>query len=268
MSDRLVFVSCGQETNEEIDLGKEVKRRIERPGTGMIAFFAQEVHSPVDLNSEVFRTLRRCDGFFAVLHKRGIVRYLSYPETSRSSVWIQQEIAVIAYRQFLQGRAIPSRVYMEEGILREGLMRTTIMNPIAFRHSSEVLAGLDSWLSGPEWRPDPILDRREGLYKFRASALASHDWLLLEIVMAHSAEPGAATYGFEVRSDFIAALGLSHDDPSGHPAWKKARSNLRAAGFLRESEDKVGGYSRLSVTRQWWDLIADQLRSAGRLLPP
>jgi hypothetical protein len=67
---RRIFVSCGQETEEEITLGKEIIKVIDA-NNDMTGFFAQNVHSIEDLNRAVFEALKTCDGFFAVLHKRG-----------------------------------------------------------------------------------------------------------------------------------------------------------------------------------------------------
>ena len=90
MTDRLVFVSCGQRTNEEIGLGREIKAVID--GTaGFEAFFAEEVHSLEALSEVVFDALRRCSAAVIVLHDRGRVTTESGEEPgTRSSVWINQ----------------------------------------------------------------------------------------------------------------------------------------------------------------------------------
>ena len=93
MANKRILVSCGQETDKEIRLGRDIINVIGNH-KGMGGFFSQHVHSPADLNSGVFAALKTCDGFFAVMHKRGGITYRNYPVTHRSSVWIQQEIAI------------------------------------------------------------------------------------------------------------------------------------------------------------------------------
>ncbi len=81
----------------------------------MAAFFAQDVHSAGDLNSEIFRALQTCDAFLGILQKRGLVEYADFAPIERASVWIQQEIAIFSYRMFLEQRSLPIR-----GVLRAG----------------------------------------------------------------------------------------------------------------------------------------------------
>ena len=67
--EKQIFVSCGQESQDEIALGRKIIKVIDEHKR-MRGFFAQDVHSPSDLNRAVFDQLKTCDGFFAVMHKR------------------------------------------------------------------------------------------------------------------------------------------------------------------------------------------------------
>ena len=100
MPRKLIFVSCGQRTEDEIALGREVAEII--AAHDMDSFFAQDVHSASDLNTQVFGAIQACDGFLGILQQRGEVRYPGFPAVQRSSVWIQQEIAMFCYRTFLE----------------------------------------------------------------------------------------------------------------------------------------------------------------------
>ena len=141
---RAVFVSCGQRTPDEVELGRTLARTIE--DNGLRPFFAQDVHSAGDLNSEVFKAIQTCDAFLGILQKRGVVTYAGFPPVERSSVWIQQEIPVFCYRMFLEQRSLPIRVFSERGILREGVIQIAIVNPIEFDRSTDVVSGVDAWL--------------------------------------------------------------------------------------------------------------------------
>ncbi len=95
MPNRRIFVSCGQLTSEENSLSEELINVIDK--NGMKGFSAEETHQPADLNTFLFKEIQRCDGLVAVMQKRGEIMYLTYPLTQRSSVWIQQEIAILMY---------------------------------------------------------------------------------------------------------------------------------------------------------------------------
>jgi hypothetical protein len=182
---KVVFVSCGQETASERALGHQICSTIDMfPRTK--SFYADLVHSPNDLNSEVFGALNRCDAFFAVMHDRGTVQYNNKPAVRRSSVWIQQEIAILCFRMSVRKTHLPVRVYMEEPLFLEGVMKTAIVNPIGFKEPYEVLDGLSTWLSGHDFDEDPIAARRETSFRQRVATIGEMEWLAIELAAAHT----------------------------------------------------------------------------------
>jgi hypothetical protein len=70
MLENLIFVSCGQATDEEKSLGLRIKDAIERM-PGFQAYFAEAVHELDALGRHVFDGLLRCSGAVVVLHDRG-----------------------------------------------------------------------------------------------------------------------------------------------------------------------------------------------------
>ena len=178
MPERVVFISCGQLTEGEKGLGREVAAIIERHG--MRPFFAQDVHSAGDLNSEVFRAIQSCDAFLGILQRRGTVTFGKYPPAERASVWIQQEIATFCYRMFLERRSFPIRVYSERGIRREGVMEIAVVNPIEFDRSEEIPTEVERWLRSREFDDHPVLATREELFRRRLAPLNEVEQLLLE----------------------------------------------------------------------------------------
>jgi hypothetical protein len=139
MTKKRIFISCGQLTVEEKNLGQEILILTNRYMDG---FFAEHAHDAADLNRAVFRELQNCDGFVAIMQKRGEVGYpgSSAPAAhSRASVWIQQEIAILHYRSFLVGKTIPMRLYLETGIKHEGLTKYSMINPIEFTETPTIL---------------------------------------------------------------------------------------------------------------------------------
>src|ERR1022692_159588 len=104
MSDRAIFVSCGKQTSEETQLGRMVEEAI-NCHEGFRAYLAERVQSLDTLGHHVFEALRRCAGAVVLLHER---------EATRSSMWINQELAILAYRQFFEAREIPILVFKDE----------------------------------------------------------------------------------------------------------------------------------------------------------
>jgi len=151
MSENLIFVSCGQATDEEKSLGLRIKEAIERM-PGFKAYFAEAVHELDALGRHVFDGLLRCSGAVVVLHDRGpLVDRRGTDYGRRSSVWVNQEIAILAYRQFFEERRLPLLCFREAGVVLEGAMTAFIINPLALGGSDEVLAALDAWLGREEF---------------------------------------------------------------------------------------------------------------------
>ena len=266
MAKRRIFVSCGQETEKELQLGREIKAVIEEHD--MEGFLAQAVHSPDELNTTVFTALRDCAGFCAIMHKRGEIKYLKYDPAQRSSVWIQQEIAVVMYRRFLQGRPIPIRVFSEKGILLEGVMKYSIANPIEFEEKEEVLKGISKWLGGPEFEGDPILDLRDSLFQKRIRDLLEEDWLLLKLIAVHTNTGVGADYE-AVIVDFVAILKEAGKDGKELDQLKSGSLERLRRNFLIDQQiDQRSGKTRtiIFIQPKWWDLVLAEFRTTGRMV--
>jgi hypothetical protein len=86
MSKTLIFVSCGQRTEQEKTLGVLLKVVIDGI-PGFAAYFAETVHDLETLARHVLDALGRCAGAIVVLHERGVVRTADGQEWGhRSSV--------------------------------------------------------------------------------------------------------------------------------------------------------------------------------------
>ena len=147
MSDRLIFVSCGQLREDEKCLGQRIKAEID--GTlGFKAYFADTVQDLSSLSSHVFDALRRSSGAVIVLHPRGEVCNAEGKVLGiRSSVWINQEVALLAYRQFFEKRKIPILAFRDPALVLEGAMTSFIVNPKSSVDEDTVLAEVRRWLT-------------------------------------------------------------------------------------------------------------------------
>ncbi len=147
MADRLIFVSCGQLRPEERRLGQRIKSEIDATA-GFKAYFADTVQDLSGLSAHIFDALRRSSGAVIVLHPRGEIhaddgRALGI----RSSVWINQEVALLAYRQFFERRAIPVLAFSDPSVTLEGAMTAFIINPKPLIDEDTVLTEVRRWLA-------------------------------------------------------------------------------------------------------------------------
>jgi len=146
MADRLIFISCGQQIPEEKELGTAVKNLIDSK-PGYRAYFAEYVQSLDALARNVFDGLRKCSGLIAFLHKRGFVKLDGDKEWGyRSSVWVNQEISILAYRKQFEWIDMPILVFKDKSVRLEGAMTSLIVNPIPIVSEEDILMKVDSWL--------------------------------------------------------------------------------------------------------------------------
>jgi hypothetical protein len=147
----VIFVSCGQSTPSERQLGQAIAKFVEQE-TGCTAYFAENQTTLEGVTENILKRLNDAVGFIAIMHPRGDVtnpRDRSQPASVRASVWVEQEIAIAAFISQALDRPMQVRSYVHESIKREGLRDKLHLNPIHFRDDSEILDDLASFL--PSW---------------------------------------------------------------------------------------------------------------------
>jgi hypothetical protein len=152
MDEKLIFISCGQQTEEEKRLGGVVKELVDQT-PGFSGYFAEYVQSLDGLASDIFEALGRCSGFVGFLHERGTVRKEGGGFIVRTSVWINQEIAILAYRRFREGTTIPILVFKDQQVQVEGAMTSLIVNAHPIEDAASVSDRIAKWLSSTEFPP-------------------------------------------------------------------------------------------------------------------
>ncbi len=151
MTEKLIFISCGQQTEEERNIGTSVKQLIDSK-PGYKAYFAEYVQSLDSLSKNIFEGLQNCSGLISFLHKRGLVTTEDTGKWEyRSSVWVNQEIGILAYRKQLEGIEIPIMVFKDKKVRLEGAMTSLIVNPIPICSNGEILKQIDLWLDSTEF---------------------------------------------------------------------------------------------------------------------
>lgn len=147
MSKNLIFISCGQLSEQEKTLGILLKTVID--GTpGFEAYFAETVQDLEALGRHVLDAIRGCVGAVVVLHDRGMVIGLDGQEWGyRSSVWIHQELAILAYRQFFEAKKLPILAFADPKVKLEGAMTALIVNPAQLGAAQDVESAVKAWLA-------------------------------------------------------------------------------------------------------------------------
>jgi len=139
---RTVFISCGQSSVEERELGQKIAARVSQ-FTPFIGYFAQNQQSLDGLTRDIFNAIHNSAGFIAVMHRRD--RLPNGQGEFRGSVWVEQEIAIAAFIVQSLGLRLPSRAYVQRGIRREGVRGYILLNPIEFEASEEVFSDLETF---------------------------------------------------------------------------------------------------------------------------
>jgi hypothetical protein len=148
----LIFVSCGQVTEEEKTLGKQVCDLV-RELTPHEPFFAKDQNSLEALTKNILASLDDAVGLIAIMHPRGIVTFPDKNQWIRASVWIEQEIAIAAYITQILRRPLKIAPYIHQDIHREGMQDQLLLNAVRFTADSDVLDHLRAFL--PSWRDLP-----------------------------------------------------------------------------------------------------------------
>jgi hypothetical protein len=141
-----IFISCGQFTEAEKRLGKQIAEMV-RNLTNLDPFFAEEAHDLNGLDSNILEALRDCVAFIVVMHPRGQIARPGGSIYARASVWVEQEIAIATYIQRAEKRDLPIIAFKHVSVGREGIRDLLSLNPIEFTHETDVLVVLPQYLN-------------------------------------------------------------------------------------------------------------------------
>ena len=232
---KTIFVSCGQETPEEKGLAEAICKVIDTIPE-LRSFYAGQVQGFDALTTKIFEALLNCSGMVAVLQPRGVVRF---PEDSfwgvRSSVWINQEIAILAFRQHTQRlQKIPLLTFMSKDIKLEGAMTGLITNPHLLGTQEEVIRKVTQWLSSTEF-PATAHRVSQKLFQEKWDALTFDALLVLDVLVEEGMQ--------DVRRDLIKrALRERHGLSKEHVAdtLPGTISQLSQCGLVKEDLNSLG----------------------------
>ena len=130
MRNARVFISCGQRTASERQIGKSIEDYFK--SRGFETYFAERVHSPEALTENIFEFLRQSEYFVFVDFKRERIDKGEH----RGSLFVNQELAISTFLK------LPGIGFSEVGVKREGILDYQIYNAIPFTNGLEVIDAL------------------------------------------------------------------------------------------------------------------------------
>lgn len=148
----LIFVSCGQVTDAEKALGRQVCALVCEM-TPHEPYFAENQNSLEAFTKNILGSLDDAVGLIAIMHPRGVVIFPDNHREVRASVWIEQEIAIAAYITQILRRPLKIAPYIHRSVRREGMRDQLLLNAVPFTDDSEVLSHLRDVL--PSWKDLP-----------------------------------------------------------------------------------------------------------------
>jgi hypothetical protein len=146
----VVFVSCGQFTEQEKNLGKQIAATVSTL-PNCEGYFAENQNSLLGLSVNVFKALDCASGLIAVMHHRGEVQTPAGTQI-RGSVWVEQEIAIASFLAHTR-EDLPVLVYIQKGITREGVRQQLRLAPVEFETEDEVLIDLRRRIESGQFSP-------------------------------------------------------------------------------------------------------------------
>ena len=238
MGKQSIFISCGQFTEAEKRLGRDIAELVKKL-TSFESFFAEEVQDLSGLDSNILNALRDCVGFITVLHPRGVI---VRPEHIRASVWIEQEIAIATYIQRVEKRSLPIIAFKHVSVGREGIRDLLQLNPIEFANEADVLAALPARLE--KWkflRKPPGIELK--LQSANSGLQDGHVIRKVQIILVNDTSERITGYDCEIR---IPASLLKHwtatydsEVRKGDPVWRYFRFNESGHGTLLPRETVI-----------------------------
>lgn len=131
MRNARVFISCGQRTDREIEIGKAVQDYFIK--RDFKTYFAERVHSSDGLTENIFKFLRQSEYFVFIDFKREKIN----EEEFRGSLFVNQELAISTFLR------LPGLGFCEKGVKREGILEYHIYKPFPFEDGTEIIKILE-----------------------------------------------------------------------------------------------------------------------------
>jgi len=234
----LIFISCGQYTESERRLGKDICSLVAELRPDVTPYFAENQSTVEGLSNQVLKALHRAAGFICIMHRRGDLSVPDGRTHTRGSVWVEQEIAITAFMNHVLNRSIPILFYKQAGVNLEGIRSVLLMNPrVEFTQESQVLEDLRSALPSAPFTPFNSYDLVPILSHRRLSGRSDGDRHVYELTADVKNVGNERVTDFEIRVFFPRAF----LNPSGWSAEDRRKSTNRHICFTANAEGRAPG---------------------------
>lgn len=131
-----VFISCGQLTSKEKEIGTAIVDYFQK--RGFEPYFAEDVHSPLGLTQSVYANLKKSEYFVCINPKR--------ENSDVGSLFVQQELALASFLE------LPLIAFHQTGVSLQGVAKYLHVNSIEFSTLAELLERLEE--QAALWDPE------------------------------------------------------------------------------------------------------------------
>ncbi len=242
----VIFISCGQCTREEKQLGQSIRDLIHELRPDLEPYFAETQSSVHGLSQHILNALYKSAGFICVMHHRGDVSSKEKAHhITRGSVWIEQEIAVVSFMEHILKRSIPILFYKEADVGLEGIRSVLLLNPqVEFNSNEEILNDLRMKL--PNFPAIPHLEYALHPIVGFECEFESEDLHLYQLVVNVNNNGSKKIDDFEIRVFFPREF-IDQNITYGHKDYTKA-TKTHDCFILRSTEhQKYGLYPNDSL---------------------
>jgi hypothetical protein len=139
-----VFVSCGQNTQEERQIAKDICSLLE--SLGFATYLAINVQTITEINTGIIRELTNSDAYLLVNFRRERIEETG---TCRGSLFSNQELAIafaFGFERLL--------IVNQDGVASEGMLRYIANNTETFHDVSDCCAAVRRAVERARWTPD------------------------------------------------------------------------------------------------------------------
>src|SRR3990172_3073625 len=189
-----VFISCGQQSDREVAIGKAVETHLSNKRR-FKTYFAGRVHSSDALTTNIFHALKNSEYFVFVDFRRDSIGEDQY----RGSLFVNQEVAIATFL------GLTGVGFCERSVKRAGILQYHIYNEHYFDDGTEIISKLEEVTA--TWAPGSVNELEVVLSKSPTKdvKLSNHpqqpltDWYHLEVRNNSKSRHGFSVHGYVTR---------------------------------------------------------------------
>ncbi len=144
MGTKTIFISCGQKEESEREVGERF-RGVVNADPRLEGFYAEHGGTGEGLFGRILDALKACSGAVFVVHGREEIPGLG-DRNKRASLWVGQELAILAYRRQSLHHDVPILLFLDEKVSREGMLGQLSFQPHPLSNLEDMENVLSDWI--------------------------------------------------------------------------------------------------------------------------